>query len=382
MADKQLPLITDVADLRGKRVIVRASLNVPIEDGKVTNYFRVMRAMPTLMHLAHAGAKIILIAHIGRDPEETVEPVYDVLKEHLNIHYIPSVTGDSVRSALEALQDGEVLFLENIRSVKGEIANSAQLAEQLASYGDLYVNDAFPVSHREHASIVGVPAHLPSYFGLTFKEEYIQLKKTMQPNHPALFILGGAKFETKLPLIEQYLEVYDRIFIGGALANTFFAAKGYEVGDSLVAEDMTVDAALLENDKLLIPLDVTVQNGESRRVTTPDNVETGELIYDAGPATMAMLEEFIGGAETILWNGPLGNYEAGFTEYTQACAELIARSSAYSVIGGGDTIAAIESLAINDRFSFLSTAGGAMLSFLQDGTLPGIEAVRNAKHAG
>lgn len=385
MAHKKLPLITDIDDLNGKRVIVRASLNVPIKDGAVFNYFRVMRAMPTLMHLTHAGAKVVLMAHIGRDPKQTVAPVYEVLKAHLHISYIPSVTGEAVEKALDALEPGHVLFLENVRSQDGEVENDEVYAKTLASYGELYVNDAFPVSHREHASIVGIPRYIPACFGLTFKEEYTQLKKAMEPKHPSLFILGGAKFETKHPLIKQYLDIYDRVFVGGALANDFFVAKGYEVGDSLVSGDASfmegITKELLNNDKILLPVDVTVKNGESRRITTPDNVEVGERILDAGPATMAMLAGFISAAETVLWNGPLGDYEHRFTEYTQACAQLIAQSDAYSIIGGGDTVAAIEPLAINDQFSFLSTAGGAMLSFLRNGTLPGIDAILKAKHA-
>lgn len=378
-AKKKLPLITDVDDLKGKRVIVRASLNVPISDGKVTNYFRVMRAMPTLMHLSHAGARVILIAHIGRDPGATVEPVYRVLKEHLDITYVPSVIGSEVNAALEELGDGQVLFIENVRSEKSEIENDGGFAKKLAALGELYVNDAFPVSHREHASIVGIPKYLPSCFGLTFQEEYTQLKAAMKPKHPALFILGGAKFETKQPLVRQYLDIYDRVFVGGALANDFFVAKGYEVGDSLVSEDPSIPEEFLKNDKLLIPIDVTVKNKEKVRVIAPDTVAKGERILDIGPETMAMLEELISGAKAILWNGPLGFYEEGFTKYTQACAERITQSDAYSLVGGGDTIAAIEPLAINDQFGFLSTAGGAMLDFLREGTLPGIDAVLNPK---
>ncbi len=372
---KKLSFVTDIKDIRGKRVIVRSSLNVPVKDGCVVNYFRIMRAMPTFMHLSHAGAKIIIVTHLGRDSDITLEPIYDALKNHLKLKYIKSVIGDDVEEAVKGLKDGETLLLENVRSNDGEISNDDAFAKKLASYGDIYVNDAFPVSHRKHATIVGIPKYIPSYAGLTFQEEYIHLKAAMEPRHPALFILGGAKFETKQPLVERYVEKYDRVFVGGALANDFFVARGYEIGTSLFSKCCSVSDKLLNNDNILLPIDVTVSKGSSMRVTTPDIIKNDEKILDAGPATMAMLENYINKAETILWNGPLGDYENGFIEHTQTCANLIAKSSARTIIGGGDTVAAIESLAINDKFGFLSTAGGAMLAFLEKGTLPGIEAM-------
>lgn len=379
MRATKLPEISKLGIVHGRRVLVRASLDVPIKDGVVTNYFRIMRAMPTLLCLTHAGAKVILVTHVGRDPKETVAPLYAVLKEHLRLTYVPHVIGPEVDAAIEKLQDGSVLLLENVRSLEGEVSNDSTLGEKLASYADLYVNDAFAVSHREHASIVGISKHLPSFVGLTFYEEYIQLQKVIQPKKPSLFILGGAKFKTKEPLIKKYVSTYDHVFLGGALANDFFKAKGFEIGNSLVSEtDLTGDP-LLKNKKLLLPLDVTVDGPKGVRVTDPDGVEKDEKIMDAGPKTIRMLEKHAEKAKTILWNGPLGFYEDGFVDSTRECAKLVAKSSAYSVVGGGDTIASVESLALNDQFSFISTAGGAMMYFLEAGTLPGIEAVLKVK---
>ena len=262
-----------------------------------------------------------------------------------------------------------------MRSEEGEIANDQKFAETLATYGDLYVNDAFPVSHREQASIVGIPQYLPSYFGLAFREEYSQLMKAINPSAPALFISGGAKSETKRPLLEKYVKKYDHVFVAGVLANDFFVARGYEVGTSLVSKDPLTDSVLLNHEKVLLPVDVVVQGGSTVRVTTPDDVQPNERIVDAGPQSLELLNTYIQKAATILWNGPLGSYEEGFEEHTKICAEYIAASKGYSIVGGGDTVAAIESLALNDKFGFLSAAGGAMLQFLGDGTLSGIRAV-------
>jgi 3-phosphoglycerate kinase len=338
-----------------------------------------MRAMPTLLHLTHAGAKVILITHVGREASITLDPLFNVLQEHLQISYVPQVIGKKAETAVKNLKDGEVLLLENMRSHKGETSNDAAFGKKLAAYGDIYVNDAFSVSHREHASIVGIPKYIKGYFGLTFKEEYFQLMKVVDPIAPSLFILGGAKFETKQPLVEKYIKKYNQVFVGGALANDFFKAKGYEVGKSLVSDSDLKNSKLLDAKNLILPIDVTVQAEKSIRVTTPDMVEKNEVILDAGPATIEFLSEYIADAHTILWNGPLGNYERGFSEYTKACAVRIADSKAYSVVGGGDTIAAIENLSLNDKFSFLSTAGGAMLTFLEEGTLPGIKAIVTQK---
>jgi phosphoglycerate kinase len=243
----------------------------------------------------------------------------------------------------------------------------------------VFVNDDFAASHREHASLHAICSLLPSYIGLNAEAEYAQLSKTLSPEHPALFLLGGAKFETKMPLVEKFLALYDHVFIGGALANDFFKAKGYEVGTSLVSDMSLVGSPLLSSEKILLPVDVVAVKNGIPRVTTPESVEKDESILDVGPETIGLLSKHIAAAKTILWNGPLGNYEGGFKEQTLACATLVADAEAYSVVGGGDTVASIESLGISSKFGFLSTAGGAMLTFLEDGKLVALEALKNSR---
>lgn len=376
----KLPDVRTVQDLKGKRVLVRASLNVPIENGVVLNYFRIMRAMPTLLHLTRAGARVILITHVGRDPKSTVEPIYKVLKEHLAVTYVPRVIGKEVEEAIGTLKSGEALLLENIRSHEAEVTNNQDFAAKLASYGELYVNDDFANSHRRHASMVGIPQFVECCFGITFQKEYEELSRALKPESPSLFILGGAKFETKLPLLEKFSHTYDQVFVGGALANDLFRAKGYEVGTSLTSGLRPESLTLHKKENVVLPADVTVKGEKETRITDPDDVQQDESILDVGPKSVKVLAELIKDAKTILWNGPLGNYEHGFVEYTKQCAQHIAESSARSVVGGGDTIAAIESLAINDKFDFLSTAGGAMLTFLDTETLPAIDAVLESEY--
>ncbi len=279
------------------------------------------------------------------------------------------------KSAVEALQNGEVILLENLRQDDREVEGDDSLAKELARLADVYVNDAFSDSHREHASITGVPKYLPSYFGINFWKEYQSLKKAMKPESPSLFILGGAKFDTKMPLVLRYTNIYDKIFIGGALANDFFKAKDYEVGKSLISDADLKNNEILRNQKIEIPLDVVVDGPLGVREVGPRAVKENEVIMDAGPTSLKELEEMVQGAKTILWNGPLGNFEKGFSLGTEMLARTISKSDAYSVVGGGDTVAAIRSLRLDNRFSFMSTAGGAMLVFLETGTLPAIEAV-------
>lgn len=370
-----LPCIKDVSDLRGERVFVRSSLNVPVKNGVVQNEFRLRRALPTLEFLQKAGARVVLTGHIGRSPEDSLRPVYKALGKYIEVQWCEDIGAEAVNT-ISSLAEGDVLLLENLRKNPGETANEASFSEFLASLADIYVNDAFSASHREHASIVGVPKHLPSYVGITFLEEYTELRKATQPRSPSLFILGGAKFETKLPLVEQYADLYDHVFIGGALANDVWKTRGFEVGRSVVSGIDLSQSALMDDGRLLLPTDVTVQNETGDvRVTTPEDVQKDEIIFDTGPETTKMLTPLISGAKAILWNGPLGYFEGGFDEYTKQCAELVAKSDAHSIVGGGDTIAAIESLHLHDKFGFVSTAGGAMLVFLETGTLPGIEAL-------
>ncbi len=371
-----LPKIADQKDLVGKKVFVRTNLNVPIEDGKVLDQFRLLRGLSTITYLVEQGAKVILAGHIGREPENTLLPVYEVLQEHLNIRFSGDVGGPDTANVVDEMENGQVVLMENLRRDPRETQNDPEFVRQLASLADIYVNDDFAVSHRAHASMVGLPGVLPAFVGINFAHEVEELNKAMQPASPSLFLLGGAKFETKMPLVARYLEIYDHVFVGGALANDFFKAKGFEVGESLVSDIDLTGNSVVTHPKIVLPIDVTVSSGSGIRVCTPEDVQPDEKIMDAGPATIELLEEkHIAGAKTILWNGPFGDYEHGFGKETRACAVAIAASSAYSVIGGGDTVAAIEELHNQDQYSFLSTAGGAMLTFLEHGTLPAIEAI-------
>jgi phosphoglycerate kinase len=373
MSTSTLSDITRVENLKGKRVIVRASLDVPIEHGVVVNEFRIEKALPTIKYLVQSGARVLLLTHVGRDPKNTTEPIFHALKKHITIHHTEAIIGLEVQEQVAALQDGEVLLLGNLRAYKEEEENNKTFSETLASYADIYVNDAFAVSHRAHASIVGIPAYIPGYAGITFKNEYENLSRALSPEHPALFILGGAKFETKAPLIERYADSYDAVALGGALANDFLKGRGYEVGVSLVSPIDLSQNPIIHKSNIIIPMDVVVRSERGTRDVGAEAVVPDESILDIGPRSIEALTPHINDARTILWNGPLGYYEGGFDAATKACAKLIAESDAFSIVGGGDTVAAIEALGISDKFGFLSTAGGAMLEFLENGTLPGIE---------
>ena len=362
-------------DIYGLRVIVRASLDVPIKDGKVENTFRVEKALPTILHLIDKGARVIIATHIGRDPKQSTLPLMPVLEKYMTIKHVPGVVGDDVYAAVAHMKEGSVALLENLRSHPGEEANDPEFAKAIASYGNFYVNDAFAVSHRAHASVVSVPQHIPNFAGLSFLEEYDNLTKALTPEHPALFVIGGAKFETKSPLVEKFARHYDHVFIGGAIANDFLKWKGYEVGESVLSATDLSQSPLLHNEHVLTPVDVVAVKGDASREIEADAVEPDEKILDVGPKSVAMLVPHVKEAKTILWNGPLGYYEGGYDKATLALAKHVAGSGAFSVVGGGDTIAAIESLGLRESFGFLSTAGGAMLEFLEKGTLPGIAAL-------
>ncbi len=368
--------LTDIGDVQGKRVIVRASLDVPIKDGVVQNYFRVERAIPTIQFLLERGAKVVILTHIGRDPKNSTSPLVEALKRYISVTYVDGVVGEEVQQAIEKMENGTALLLENVRAYAEEEANDAAFAARLATNGDIFVNDAFAVSHRAHASIVGISAHIPGYAGITFFEEYTELQKALSPQTPSLFILGGAKFETKAPLIEEYTLHYTHAFVGGAIANDFLKAKGYEVGESLLSPVDLSDSPLLVKENLLLPIDVVAVSGSESRQVASDEVRSDEKILDVGLGTVEMLTPYIQSAKTILWNGPMGNYEGGYDVATKALAEKIAQSEAFSIVGGGDTVAAIEALGLNESFGFLSTAGGAMLEFLEKKSLPGIDALK------
>ena len=365
------------AELQGKYVLVRAGLDVPLDEhGDVADMFRVKRAAETLQFLSAQGAKVIVLSHIGRDREETNEPVARALKTYVPVVYIPDLLGVAAHQACAHMQDGDILLLENLRRDARESENDPAFAAELAALGEIYVNDAFSVSHRAHASLVGIPKLLPHFAGMLMCAEIRELDHARAPAHPSFAILGGAKFETKAPLIKQLLETYDHVFVTGALANDVFKAKGLPIGRSLISRELP-GTDVLSHDHFLSPVDVVVEKPDAQaRTTQPELVESDDKIVDIGPESVRLIAPYLEKAQFILWNGPTGLYEAGYMHWTHAIAEIIANSSAKKVIGGGDTIAALqESGTPMEKLGFLSTGGGAMLEYLLNGTLPGVEAL-------
>ena len=377
--------VRDIPILENIPVLVRTALNVPVENGKVTNTFRLRQSLPTIEFLMKKGARVILASHITGTGTETFAPMYEALKEFMpTIAFSPESTGPAARQAVRDLPPGGVLLLENLRRNKGEEGNAPEFAAALAELADVFVQDSFDTCHRKHASIIGVPALLPSYAGLQVEKEVQELSKALAPAHPALAIIGGAKFSTKEPIITRLLALYDRVFVGGAIANDFLKAGGFPVGDSVVSGSNEEGVlSLLTNPKITLPIDSMVApkhaTVSSARVASLTDVAPNEAILDAGPKSIESLAALVADAKSILWNGPLGNFENGFTNATYGVASLIAKSSAHSIVGGGDTVAAIEAQNASEHFSFISTGGGAMLDFLADGTLPGLAALE--KHS-
>ncbi len=373
--------LRDLPDITGKRVLVRVEFNVPVKDGVAGDRFRIESAVPTITQLMERKAKVVLIAHLGREPSESLLPVYVVLKELIpSVQFCDDLVGEQARTAIEALIPGSVLLLENLRRDAGEKENNDGFSEKLASFADYFVNDAFGVTHRPAASVVGVPARVPSVAGLLLEREINELTRALSPESPSLLILGGAKFETKEPLLGAALNRYDEVFVGGALANDFFKVQGFEVGRSMLSERPEAVAPFLASGKVVLPIDVTVTGPQGIYVKKPQDVAAEDTIVDCGPETVTELGMRMRRAKFVLWNGPLGNYEKGFADQTESVAQILADSDAHSVVGGGDTVASIRALGLADRYGFLSTGGGAMLDYLVDGKLPGIDALIASPH--
>ncbi|MFA6445937.1 MAG: phosphoglycerate kinase [Candidatus Paceibacterota bacterium] len=362
--------------LAGKTVLLRADLNVPIVDGVVRDEYRISATIPTIRLLIDSGAKVLIISHI-ESGEKTLRPVVEVLKKEFPVTFLERYFTPDAHEAIARLPFGEVIVFENIRQEPGETENDDLFAKALSALADIYVNDAFAVSHREHTSVVGIPKYLPSYAGLQLVKEIEALSQAFTPEHPFLFMLGGLKFDTKMPLVEKFLNLADAVFIGGALANDIFKFQGLEVGRSVVSEKVFAFKPLMDTGKVLLPLDVVVETSSGTAVKKPAEVSSEEKIYDAGPETIEMLSKLSQSAKLIVWNGPLGDYEKGFSTGTAGLAQGIADSGAKSIIGGGDTVAVISKLGIMDKFSFVSTGGGAMLDFLANETTVGIQALKN-----
>ena len=368
--------IKQIKNLKGKKVLMRVDFNVPIKNGRVEDDFRIKKALPSIKFLKQKGAKIILITHLGKGGE-SLALVAKALNKYLKVKFIPEVVGEKVTQAVLQMKNREIILLENLRNNEGEQSKNKIFAQKLADLADLYVNEAFSVAHREDSSIVILPKLLPAYAGLQLEAEINNLSLAIKsPAHPFLFILGGAKFSTKMPLIKKYLKTADNVFVGGALLNDFLKAKGYEVGMSLVDEgDFGIDK-ILKNKKLILPTDVLVKSGDKLINKKANEVGKDEIILDIGKNSVAMIKPYVQKAKLILWNGPLGKYEAGGAKTTKEILKCVAASSAESIIGGGDTVVLISEMKMENKFSFVSTGGGATLDFLANGTLPGIKALQ------
>ncbi|MFC1730829.1 phosphoglycerate kinase [candidate division KSB1 bacterium] len=362
--------IQEAGDLKGKRVLVR----IDVDDGGM-NSLPVTVLEPTLSYLKDAGARTILLGHVGRDEDASSIKLFEILKKKIELRFVEDIIGDVAHDSIREMQDGDVILLENVRRDKREIINDDGFAQELANLADIYVNDAFAVSHREHASIVGVTKYIPSFAGFGLQSEVRELSHALTPESQSMVILSGAKIETKLPLIEKFVELHDYVFVGGVPANNFLKEKGLEIGASIISNENIDISSVLNNEKILIPIDVVVEKDGKSSTKKVEEVLPGEKIVDSGPDTVEMLKEKISHMNCILWNGPLGEYERGFDVATKDTARIIAQSSAHTLVGGGDTLAAITDLHLEDKYSFISTGGGAMLQFLLNGTLPGVESL-------
>lgn len=375
---RNIKLITELKNknLKGKKVLLRVDFNVPIKNGVVQDDIRIIKALPTIKFLQKNGAKIILLTHLGKGGESLM-PVVESASKFLKFTFILEILGKKVEEKISEMKNGEILLLENIRNNKGEQDCDKTFAKNLAKLGDIYVNDAFPVSHRRDASVVLLPKLLPSYMGIRMEEEIKKLTTTLKNNkHPFLFILGGAKFSTKIPLLNKYLKIADYVFLGGALLNDVLKAKGLEIGRSLVDQINFDLLKIIKNKKLILPEYVLVKSGGQIIEKKVSEVEKDDFILDIGEKSLNDLSVLIKKSKLILWNGPLGKYEEEGDVFTRKILKIISQTKTESIIGGGDTANLVDEMKLEKKFTFVSTGGGATLEFLAKGTLPGIKALQ------
>ena len=385
-------------ELTGKRVLVRVDFNVPRNKttGEITNDVRIQAGAPTIKYLADQGAKVIVMTHMGRpkddsDPILRLDKVAARLAEIIGqpVKKLDAVVGPEVEAAVAAMQNGDVVMLENVRFLPGETKNDPELAAQMAKLGDIFVNDAFGTAHRAHCSTEGVGHILPGVMGFLMDKEISVLGKALsEAEHPFVAIVGGSKISDKIGVVQNLLEKVDVLMIGGGMANTFLKAKGYEMGTSLVEDDKTELALEIMahaeklGKKLLIPVDVTVATAidapETAQTVAADQVPSDRMALDIGPETAKIYQDAVMNAKTILWNGPMGVFEVdAFAVGTFAVANAVAKSEAYSIVGGGDSVASLERAGLNDEIDHISTGGGASLEFLEGKKLPGIEVLQD-----
>ncbi len=397
MSSKDFKTLDDIGDVRGKCGLVRVDLNVPMADGKVTDDMRLKALLPTVVELADKGAKLLLLAHFGRPkgeykPEYSLEPVVAPLAAVLgrDVGFMQQPDAD----AIAALPDGSITVIENSRFAAGEEKNDPGMARAIASFGDFYVNDAFSAAHRAHVTTEGIAHHLPSYAGRSMERELTALDKALgNPEHPVAAVVGGAKVSSKLDVLRQMVEKVDHLIIGGGMANTFLAARGVNVGKSLCEHDLaeTANAILEAADKanctVHLPYDVVVAkefrpNPPTRTVNVHE-VAADEMILDIGPAAVEALSDVLKTCKTLVWNGPLGAFETppfdvATVALAKTAAALTKEGQLLSVAGGGDTVAALNQAGVADDFSFVSTAGGAFLEWMEGKVLPGVEALKRS----
>jgi len=380
-------------NFKDKKVLVRVDFNVPLGDDMKVDAkedWRIQATLPTIKYLLDQDAKIILLAHLGRPKGKVVEklrldPIAERLKELCGrkVIKLDDCCGEEVKKQIKSMESGQIVMLENLRFCPGERDNDLKFAKQLAKYGDIYVNDAFGVDHRMHASLVGIPKYLPKCAGLLLEKEIKALSKVLdEPKRPLAAIIGGVKISTKIRVIEEFLNEADNLLLGGALANTVIAAKGIAIGRSVIEETMVDEVKKLEltNVKLHLPVDVIASVDPSgkaaSRIAPVGNTKEEEMILDIGPDTNNLFKQIISKAKTIVWNGPMGLIEVDkFVQGSKEIAQAIAESEGFSVVGGGDSIALLEEMGLVNKMDHVSTGGGAMLKFLIGEDLPGIDAL-------
>lgn len=385
--------VRSIKNLQGKTVLLRVDFNVPIKDKKVREDYKIKMSLPTIEYLLRKGARVVAMSHLGSpkgkiNSDLSLAPIAKSLQKLLasraykrKIKFASGVIGDEVSKEVKDLKNGELILLENLRFEIGEEKNESAFAKKLASLGDIYVNDAFAVSHRDQASVSAIKKYLPSYAGLLLEDEVLALSKIIKPKQPLIAIMGGAKVDTKAPLIEKMYKKAEFVLIGGALANNFFKALGYEVGASLVDDASLVFAKKFIkrgrlDQKIILPCDVVVVSAGRIIAKSVDNLSKKDRIVDIGPKTIEMFAPIIKQAATIVWNGPMGCFEEKSSAFgTMAIGRIIAarsRGVAWGVVGGGETVEAIELTKMSQYIDWISTAGGAMLAYLGGEKMPGL----------